>query len=122
MTNQMFSGDIQNGASATLINLSNAPHQVALANGKSEVSIGVSDQEYVGPQGSSFQMMIDEWKRLSIQPNLKVEFAKDEPTNSIWMNLVDNATGQVVLKFPPEAVRLLKQHSQASGLVADFRT
>ncbi|MFB5192882.1 flagellar protein FlaG [Alicyclobacillus fastidiosus] len=76
----------------------------------------------LGDQTSKLQKTLDDWKQRSIQPNLSVEFDKDTPSNQIWMNLVDNTTGQVIYKFPPEAMRMLAEHKQANGLVTDIRT
>lgn len=71
---------------------------------------------------SKLQKMMDTWKAQSVQPNLSVQFDSNEPTNQIWLNLVDQTTGKVVMKLPPEALRMMVQHNQAAGLVTDVQT
>ncbi|EPZ43361.1 flagellar protein FlaG [Alicyclobacillus acidoterrestris] len=87
-----------------------------------EASSSVNGGKAKSETTSAFDKLLDDWKQHAIQPNLSVQFARDAPTNEIWMNLVDNSTGQVVYKFPPEAMRMLKEHKQANGLVTDVRT
>lgn len=69
----------------------------------------------------SGQNAIKNWQKQLSQPNIKVEFASNEPMNRVWINIIDNNTGQVVYKFPPEVIRILSSHAQTNGLVTDTR-
>lgn len=53
--------------------------------------------------------------------NLQAEFASDEPSNSVWINVVNSNTGQVVYKFPPESIRQMLEQHQSQGLVKDVK-
>ncbi|GEO26658.1 hypothetical protein AAC03nite_24430 [Alicyclobacillus acidoterrestris] len=108
-------GPIQNGLTA-------GSQPTVSVEQPEEASSSVSAEKAKSEPTSTFDKLLDDWKQRAIQPNLSVQFAKDAPTNEIWMNLVDNSTGQVVYKFPPEAMRMLKEHKQANGLVTDVRT
>jgi uncharacterized FlaG/YvyC family protein len=51
--------------------------------------------------------------------NLKVEFAADQPVGNIWLNIVDNTTGKVIQKLPPDSVRKAAESLSLKGLQID---
>jgi flagellar protein FlaG len=51
--------------------------------------------------------------------NLKVEFAADQPVGDIWLNVVDNETGKVIQKLPPDSVRKAAESLSLKGLQID---
>ena len=53
--------------------------------------------------------------------NWNVQIARDEPANQIWINIVDQATGQVIMKIPPEALREAQLQMRVSGSVTNLR-
>lgn len=52
----------------------------------------------------------------------KVVFAHDSMSNRVWVNVVNNHTGKVVVELPPEAVRqIVDGHFPTTGLAVDKR-
>lgn len=68
-----------------------------------------SDHEAAGSSSTTFH---DNWN---------VQIAHDEPANQIWINIVDQATGQVIMKIPPEALREAQMQPRISGGLTNFR-
>lgn len=116
---------VLNSAYDSSLTVSTSQGNPAVASQETPVVSGNSStgqQKAAELPASKLQQMIQTWKGQSIQPNLSVQFDKNEPTNQIWLNLIDNTTGEVIMKLPPEAIRMMIQHNQASGLMTDVQT
>lgn len=57
-----------------------------------------------------------------MQSNLKVEVDQKEPTNQIWLNVVDKTTGQVILRLPPEGLRQSVETQLSKGMSINQKT
>lgn len=94
-------------------------NEVSLSNPVSSKSAGDPKEGAGHSEVSAIRQVIDQWTQQASRPGMAVQIAADEPKNEIWLNLVDQSTGQIVMKFPPEALRLLESHHQARGLATD---
>lgn len=83
-------------------------------------SVYTRDKVNTRKHASSQLNILSNWRQQIEHADLKAEIAKDKPVNSIWINFVNQSTGEVVFRFPPEIIRLLSQYRQASGIIADF--
>lgn len=43
------------------------------------------------------------------------------PANQVWVNIVDKDSGQVIERFPPDALRKFSETGQLSGFSVDQR-
>lgn len=68
--------------------------------------------------GNEFNLTqaVDQLNQTLMQSNLKVEVAQKEPTNQVWLNVVDKTTGQVIQRIPPEGLRQSVETQLGKGL------
>ncbi|GMA64527.1 flagellar protein FlaG [Alicyclobacillus fastidiosus] len=96
-----------------------------MANNRTQSSIDTVDTVSGASDVKPLSYLVDllsESNHQPIPPNIKAEFAPDEPSHQIWINILNSDTGQILYKFPPETIRLLVQHKHASSLVMDVRS
>jgi uncharacterized FlaG/YvyC family protein len=53
--------------------------------------------------------------------SMKVVLDPNTPANKLWFNVVDNVSGKVIEKLPPEGLRRFIETNDASGLKLDMK-
>lgn len=62
---------------------------------------------------------LDDINRHLAESALRVEFDTTAPPNQLWLNVIDQDTGAIVQKIPPEGTRRLLEDPGAKGIVID---
>ena len=50
---------------------------------------------------------------------LKVEIDTSAPANQLWINVIDQASGQVIEKLPPQTIRQMVEKNDYRGFMID---
>ncbi len=113
----------------TVSGLGQASSTALVGTSSSSESAHVQDNQLVQSSGSANSQ--DESHQVNLKgtlvqlnqqlqsSNLKVEFAADEPPHQIWIDVIDQSTGQVIQKIPSEILRKFAETQQLSGLNFD---
>ncbi|MCL6442190.1 MAG: flagellar protein FlaG [Alicyclobacillus sp.] len=51
--------------------------------------------------------------------NMQVEYDLSAPVGHVWLNVIDQSSGAIIQKIPPDAVRKLLDNPNAAGLFID---
>ncbi|SFV05264.1 flagellar protein FlaG [Alicyclobacillus macrosporangiidus] len=62
---------------------------------------------------------LEDINRRLAESSLRVEFDTTAPPNQLWLNVIDQDTGEVIQKIPPEGTRRLLEDPGAKGIVID---
>lgn len=53
--------------------------------------------------------------------SMKVVLDPNTPANQLWLNVVDNVSGKVIEKIPPEGLRRFLETNNTNGLKIDLK-
>jgi len=89
-------------------------------------SVGSTNKatENAGQAGLSkadLQKGVDKLNQLLAGSRTRVEIDAQAPKNRLWLNVVEQSTGQVIQRFPPEGLRNFMETSNAKGLTMDLK-
>lgn len=78
-----------------------------------------------GSQGGfspvDLQKSVDKLNQMLAGSQTKVEVDAKSPANQLWLNVVDQSTGKVIQRFPPEGLRNFMETSSTKGLALDLK-
>ncbi|MCL6454449.1 MAG: flagellar protein FlaG [Alicyclobacillus sp.] len=69
---------------------------------------------------TALQKSVDRLNQLLAGGPTRVEIDTSAPTNDVWLNVVDKATGTVIERFPPEGLRHFVETANPRGLTRDW--
>jgi uncharacterized FlaG/YvyC family protein len=75
-----------------------------------------------GTDRDSVDKALEELNKKLESSGTRVELAPDRPPNHLWLNIVDQATGQVIQEFPPEGLRHFMETGSVKGITFDKRS
>lgn|GEM_PF-3369956 len=65
---------------------------------------------------------LEQMNQVASSSGLKVEIDSTAPVSQLWINVVDQSTGEVIQKFPPEVFRQMVESGDYRGLVVDEKS